>query len=166
MAVVCALIAFRGDLSELKLTSFPLLMFWVNAWLVLISLVPYRTKVDGVRTPNDGLVLIHLLLNIKSKTSKDPAASGQDAARLSHPSWRWLIRNTRPEPFLQKYRDYLNKPALPAEARGEILDRFATSVLLYGATEFLPEAVPVFRGTPQGQTRQVDGEGDARVRSC
>jgi hypothetical protein len=140
MVLAGALLTARTDLADLPLTSFPLLMCWVNACLVLFSLFPYRAKVDGAKTPNDGLMLIHLLLNKSFKTPEHSTSSGQRAARLSQASWRWIVRNSKPEPVLQHYRNYLNHPALPADARCQLLDAFATCVLMFGATDFLSEA--------------------------
>lgn len=141
--IVSAMAAPGGDIFDIWSWSRPIsiapIMAKVNVVIVLSSLIPYLGKVDGVQTASDGLNLVRLFLNRTPNMEGNPLGV-QGNSSHSGPSWHWTVRNSRPEPFLRKYREYLNKPNQPAVDRHQVLDAFATCVLMHGAHDFLPEA--------------------------
>jgi hypothetical protein len=106
-------------------------MYVANAYLLLVSLAPFRAKTDGLKLPSDGL---HLLLLLFGRWPWD--RDGE----LWQGSWHLTVKKVRPEPILNLYREQLSNPALSQHERALVLDGFATCVLMYGAREFLAEA--------------------------
>ena len=110
--------------------TIPMQMLVANGYLLLISLVPYYSRVG----PNDAMIMIHLLRG----TSPKPSAN--KLPQELTPSWSWTVKHEPAEILLNPFREYLNNPKLSPEQRSLILDEFATCVLMYGASEFLAEA--------------------------
>jgi hypothetical protein len=116
------------------------LMALANGCFLLMSLLPYRAKYDGVKLQTDGLRLLNLLFNRQPEAATLAASDGHNAHPNLAPSWLWRLRHSKPEPFLREVETHLNNPNLPNEARCQFLDLYATGVLMFGAKDFLPEA--------------------------
>jgi hypothetical protein len=152
-AVLLAIFAlFASSLPEaghsptmLPQCAIPTEMLLANAYLLLVSLIPFRPTINGLRTPNDGLQLILLVLGRtdrvwQSGNSDTSTATAGTTNRPSAPGWDWMVGQVRPEALLEAYRRQLDNPGLSISDRCLLLDAFATCVLMYGAITFLPEA--------------------------
>jgi len=142
------------DGLELVLT----LLLITNFGLLLSSLVPHYVNYGGFKTPNDGLQLAYLLFKQRfapfgSQASERPVTAragnhaqpaprqGENDQTLQHSvSWQRTIDRGRPDLLLVSYRRWLNHPKLAVEMRHNLLDGFATCVLMSGASEYLDEA--------------------------
>jgi hypothetical protein len=115
-------------------------MALATGYALLISLFPFRMKHEGSWIPNDGLHMIELLTASFRKSKGQPAA--QEGAMVSSfgPSWGWTVRQIEPESLLQAYRQVLESPGLSMEERCTTLDGFVTTVLMFGAQQYLEEA--------------------------
>lgn len=125
---------------ELTLGHAPEQIALVNLYLLAISLVPFRGRLDGVLTPNDGLMLYQLAVGKTSPTSPHSTEAEAHLGFPKGPPWLWVVKNAEPSLILAHCRQLLSNPSLNAEERPQLLDTFATCVLMYGAKDFLPEA--------------------------
>jgi hypothetical protein len=111
----------------------------VNAAMLFIGVLPYRLT-DGAKNQNDGAAILQLLFPRWSAIQTDPATRRPEDQDVPGPSWRWIRIHLPPEKLLANYKARLNDPTLSVQTRCQYMDAFATAVLFYGATSFLPEA--------------------------
>ncbi|HXJ56826.1 MAG TPA: site-2 protease family protein, partial [Verrucomicrobiae bacterium] len=132
-----------------KAPPFWVLVFAVNAWVFLCSMLPRHARIDGHLYPSDGLQIIALLrglhptvglLDGHTRTSST-GESAQVTGMSSSSSWQHLIDSGQGEQILQGHRRLLSQRGLPRDLRLLCLDAFATCVLMMGASEHLPEAL-------------------------
>ena len=106
-----------------KFIVFATEMTLANGLLLLDTLTPYQSNLNGRKVSSDALQLIQLAL-------KRPVPG----------SWKWHVKNSPIEPLLDAQRKELEKPNLSEADRCQLLDAFATAVVMYGASEHLEEA--------------------------
>jgi hypothetical protein len=109
------------DLSDF--TSISMQWFLANACLLLGSAIPRHTSTGS----NDAMMIVQLL------RGTSPAPSKKTGSRLNlWPSWSWIIKHHPLENFLDQHRQHLKNPDISTEQRCQLLDAFATCVLMYG----------------------------------
>jgi glycosyltransferase involved in cell wall biosynthesis len=124
--------------ERVAIDAIPFQMLVANGWLLLIGLIPHYATVNGVRMPNDALRLIHLIRG--SPTTVRLHQQPETATGSSGPSWHWTVSQVPVEILLAQFRTRLEDAKLSPSERDQVLDAFATAVLMYGAHEFLTEA--------------------------
>jgi hypothetical protein len=123
----------------------PFQMLLANGYLLLFGLFPYRARIGGVLVPNDGLRALLLLLGREPFPRQPPAGTGPtdvESGTTDDPNlaWQLLVTQVPAHILLAAHRKLLAQSSLSASERNHALDSFATGVLMYGATEYLPEA--------------------------
>ena len=128
--------------SFLNLTFFEGAMAVANALLLILNVLPLRTKLNGSICASDGLNVLQLLLARKINAPKVylGLAGSSPAVSPVPPSWRWQVKHMKLEPMLAGFRKQLGSATLSQEKRCELLDAFATAVIMFGSREFLAEA--------------------------
>jgi hypothetical protein len=144
------------DTQNAGATSFPYEMLLANGYLLIFSLLPYRTQINGGPTMTDGLQMFRLLFFGAADTRRMIASETSTRSGSPGPSWKWIVNQIDPGQLLASYRKMLSDPNLSPEQRLHALDLFATTVLMYGANEFLEEAdrysLELLNGRPDAWT--------------
>ncbi len=140
LAAILALALNRK--SFLNLTFFEGAMALANALFLMLNMLPVRTKMNGNIYASDGLNVLQLLLARKITAAKVylGLAGSSPSGSPVFASWRWQVKNLKLEPVLAQLRKKMDSPTLNQEERCQLLDGFATSVIMFGSREFLAEA--------------------------
>jgi hypothetical protein len=118
------------------LTHIPVQMCIASVFALLSSLLPFQTRIDGVKVRSDGLQMLSLLIGRRRAAPSERNA----ITRTLSPSWRWVVNNLGHTTLLHSCRSQLESAKLSRDEHLELLDVFATAVLMYGAHEHLSEA--------------------------
>jgi Zn-dependent protease len=113
-----------------------------NLILLVVSLIPRSTFMDGVRCWTDGKQLLEFFLTPSTTGSADSAKSKTITVSDDDPlkNWSLTVACVAAESLLAGYRFMLNNPEASTQPRTHLLDAFATTVLMFGHTTALPEA--------------------------
>jgi len=122
---------------------FFMLIFLMNFYSLISSLIPRYVIDEGRPTPTDGMQLVQLIVGSHwtsdmRKRLKQVAASAEP--KDSSSAWQEMVDSGHGEELLRKYQQVLKRPGIPHDLRCELLDTFVTGVLMLGAMEFIEEA--------------------------
>jgi hypothetical protein len=151
-AVSCVLFAVTvwmlfGDSSPLNIHGnyhnwglFLMPMLYVNAGAFLFSIWPRSFSLEGQQMHNDGLIILDLLRRRDAFVAQLKNQLIPEAEAANGMGWSQLIDAGQTTATLEAWKKHLEEEEMPDRMRHQMLDAFATLVLMSGAVEFLPEA--------------------------
>jgi hypothetical protein len=133
------------------MTVFMAILAFVNGMLLMLTLLPYHEEFATGKVPSDGLSLFNTLFRWEPRQYKPDWAEISEALKRAQTatapadgsnvdSWFRIVNADDPNAFLLHHRELLDHSDMPADVRWQILDLFATAVLMFDAREYLADA--------------------------